>query len=88
MKFMQYTRKLGFEETPDYNWLRELFHQALEEANESNDGIYDWMLLERPSSSEMLSPKASNEKVPDQHKKRKIQRWWEKFKSIFSCNVA
>lgn len=42
---MQYVRKLGFEETPDYEFLRELFDKVLRRLNETNDGIYDWMLL-------------------------------------------
>ena len=38
-------RKLGFEETPDYDFLRELFTKILQQANEPEDGMYDWMLL-------------------------------------------
>lgn len=43
--YMQYVRKLGFEETPDYEFLRELFDKVLRRLDETNDGIYDWMLL-------------------------------------------
>jgi casein kinase 1 len=42
---MNYVRKLGFEETPDYNFLRELFTKVLKTMNETEDGIFDWMLL-------------------------------------------
>ena len=38
-------RKLGFEETPDYDFLRELFTKVLKNAGEPEDGVYDWMLL-------------------------------------------
>ena len=38
-------RKLGFEETPDYDFLRELFAKVLENIGDLDDGIYDWMLL-------------------------------------------
>lgn len=41
---MQYSRKLGFDETPDYNWLRGLFLEVLNSMDD-NDGIYDWQLL-------------------------------------------
>ncbi|KAI9255013.1 kinase-like domain-containing protein [Helicostylum pulchrum] len=44
VKYMQYSRELGFEETPDYNWLRGLFQDVLINL-EDNDGIYDWQLL-------------------------------------------
>lgn len=43
--YLNYVRKLGFEETPDYDFLRELFTKVLKNANEPEDGMYDWMLL-------------------------------------------
>ncbi|KAI8890879.1 kinase-like protein [Backusella circina FSU 941] len=42
-EYLQYTRKLGFDEIPDYDYLKDLFDKVLE--NETDDGIYDWMLL-------------------------------------------
>lgn len=43
--YLNYVRKLSFEETPDYDFLRDLFTKALKSMNEAEDGIYDWMLL-------------------------------------------
>jgi len=43
--YMNYVRKLGFEETPDYDFLRDLFTKVLKTLGEPEDGIYDWMLL-------------------------------------------
>lgn len=43
--YMNYVRKLGFEESPDYDFLRELFTKVLKTLGEQEDGIYDWMLL-------------------------------------------
>ncbi len=42
---MNYVRKLGFEENPDYDFLRELFSKVLKTTGEQDDGVYDWMLL-------------------------------------------
>jgi hypothetical protein len=42
---MNYVRKLGFEESPDYDFLRELFSKVLKTLGEPDDGIFDWMLL-------------------------------------------
>lgn len=42
---MNYVRKLGFEETPDYDFLRELFSKVLKNIGEQDDGIFDWMLI-------------------------------------------
>lgn len=42
---MNYVRKLGFEESPDYDFLRELFTKVLKTLGEPEDGVYDWMLL-------------------------------------------
>ncbi|KAI9495352.1 kinase-like domain-containing protein [Zychaea mexicana] len=43
--YLQYVRKLGFEEHPDYDFLRDLFAKTLSNLNEEDDGVYDWMLL-------------------------------------------
>ena len=43
--YMHYVRKLGFEETPDYDFLRELFSKVMKTLGEPEDGVYDWMLL-------------------------------------------
>jgi len=43
--YMNYVRKLGFEETPDYDFLRELFTKVMKTIGEPEDGVYDWMLL-------------------------------------------
>ena len=42
---MNYVRKLGFEESPDYDFLRELFTKVLKTLGEPDDGVFDWMLL-------------------------------------------
>ena len=42
---MNYVRKLGFEETPDYDFLRDLFSKVLKSLGEQDDGIFDWMEL-------------------------------------------
>ena len=42
---MNYVRKLGFEETPDYDFLRELFTKVMKTIGEPEDGVYDWMVL-------------------------------------------
>ncbi|CAG8476844.1 833_t:CDS:10 [Ambispora leptoticha] len=43
--YLNYVRKLGFEENPDYDFLRDLFTKVLKNLNDTEDGVYDWMLL-------------------------------------------
>ncbi|KAF8350554.1 CK1/CK1/CK1-G protein kinase [Amanita rubescens] len=43
--YLNYVRKLGFEEAPDYEFLRELFVKILKNNGDVEDGIYDWNLL-------------------------------------------
>ncbi|EKM58226.1 uncharacterized protein PHACADRAFT_252393 [Phanerochaete carnosa HHB-10118-sp] len=43
--YMHYVRKLGFEEQPDYDFLRELFTKVLKNLGEVEDGVFDWMAL-------------------------------------------
>ena len=42
---MNYVRKLGFEEAPDYGFLRDLFTKVLKNLNETDDRMFDWCLL-------------------------------------------
>ncbi|KAI9851476.1 MAG: casein kinase I [Thelocarpon superellum] len=44
-KYLSYVRNLGFEDTPDYDYLRDLFTQALKNTGEVEDAEYDWMKL-------------------------------------------
>lgn len=43
--YLNYVRKLGFEETPDYDFLRELFAKVMKNNNEVDDGVFDWNML-------------------------------------------
>lgn len=36
-------RKLGFEDTPDYDYLRNLMSNVLKKIGEQDDGVFDWM---------------------------------------------
>ena len=41
-EYVDYTRNLGYEDNPDYDYLRERFLDVLKNANEEMDYIYDW----------------------------------------------
>ena len=43
--YLNYVRKLGFEETPDYDFLRELFSKVVKNTGDVEDGVFDWMML-------------------------------------------
>jgi len=43
--YLNYVRKLGFEETPDYEFLRELFAKVMKNNVDIDDQVYDWNLL-------------------------------------------
>ncbi|EKM55451.1 uncharacterized protein PHACADRAFT_256083 [Phanerochaete carnosa HHB-10118-sp] len=43
--YLNYVRKLGFEETPDYDFLRELFAKILKNNGDVEDSVYDWNSL-------------------------------------------
>ncbi|ORZ02495.1 kinase-like domain-containing protein [Syncephalastrum racemosum] len=59
--YLQYVRKLGFEESPDYDFLRELFNKVLRRMGECDDGVYDWMMLNNGKGWEHRA--SSNEKA-------------------------
>ncbi|KAI7898162.1 kinase-like domain-containing protein [Cokeromyces recurvatus] len=52
--YLQYVRKLGFEETPDYDFLRELFNKVLRRLNDTDNSEYDWKLLNRGKGLEVI----------------------------------
>ncbi|GAN02920.1 Ser/Thr protein kinase [Mucor ambiguus] len=67
VKYLQYSRKLGFDETPDYAWLKKLFKDVLQDLGQEEDGMYDWSFLndgkgwqsvkrEKPASRKRLMP--------------------------------
>ncbi|KAF2431955.1 putative casein kinase I [Tothia fuscella] len=58
-KYLSYVRNLGFEDTPDYDYLRELFTQALKNTGELEDGEYDWMKLNNGKGWEAVKSHAS-----------------------------
>ncbi|KAK9766664.1 Palmitoylated plasma membrane-bound casein kinase [Basidiobolus ranarum] len=51
-KFLSYARQLEFDETPDYKYLRSLFDKVLERIGERDDGIFDWVLINKNSKHE------------------------------------
>lgn len=50
--YLNYVRKLGFEETPDYDFLRELFSKVLRDMGEVDDGVYDWLMMNNGKGTE------------------------------------
>ncbi|KAI9315748.1 kinase-like domain-containing protein [Dichotomocladium elegans] len=69
--YLQYVRNLGFEETPDYDFLRELFSKVIRNLGEVDDGVYDWMLLNNGKGWETLTKRqASRQGLPAPAKKR------------------
>ncbi|EFW99090.1 casein kinase 1 [Grosmannia clavigera kw1407] len=49
-KYLTYVRNLGFEDTPDYDYLRDLFTQALKDTGGVEDGEYDWLKVGKETS--------------------------------------
>lgn len=62
-KYLSYVRNLGFEDTPDYDYLRDLFTQALKNAGEVEDGEYDWMKLNGGRGWEYKPPYSSQHQL-------------------------
>ncbi|KAJ1741284.1 Palmitoylated plasma membrane-bound casein kinase [Coemansia sp. RSA 1086] len=76
--YLSTVRKYAFEETPDYDYLRGLFDTALANLGVTDDGMYDWRLLNNGSGYDSSSatvgatrhnahPRASGAYKPDQN---------------------
>ncbi|SAM04557.1 hypothetical protein [Absidia glauca] len=64
--YLQYVRKLGFDEAPDYDFLRELFTKMIKNTGQVDDSVYDWCLLNNGKGWETL-PKRSSHRHSAQH---------------------
>lgn len=71
--YINYTKALGFEEQPDYNYVRKMFRDLFERLQFQSDFVYDWCL-----SPEMRQTVENNEEAkdeptptPDSSKKKK-----------------
>ncbi|KAF4614867.1 hypothetical protein D9613_002705 [Agrocybe pediades] len=79
--YLNYVRKLGFEETPDYDFLRELFTKVLRSSGEVEDGVFDWNLLNdgkgweaSVGQSQMLARVQNENAYADRRKERDDRR--------------
>lgn len=59
-EYLTYVRNLGFEDTPDYDYLRDLFSQALRSTGEVEDNEYDWMKLNGGKGWDYVNNKKPN----------------------------
>ncbi|KAL1924818.1 uncharacterized protein VTP21DRAFT_4472 [Calcarisporiella thermophila] len=55
--YLSYARHLSFEETPDYDYLRDLFSRVLRKLDEPDNGVYDWMRLSSALKSQHVYQK-------------------------------
>lgn len=44
---MTYCRRLGFEENPDYAYLKKLFEGLMKDMKYENDGVFEWTLVKQ-----------------------------------------
>jgi len=78
--YLNYVRKLGFEETPDYDFLRELFAKVLKNNGDTEDGVYDWNLLnggkgwEASLGQNQILAQVQNTASPAQDRRRETTR--------------
>lgn len=59
-QYLSYVRNLGFEDTPDYDHLRELFTKALKNSGEVEDNEYDWMKINNGKGWEAMKAHPSH----------------------------
>jgi len=73
-KYLSYVRNLGFEDTPDYDYIRDLFTQALKNTGEVADGMYDWMLLNGGKGYDYKPVKLNEAQNPSEQAVRTMDR--------------
>jgi serine/threonine protein kinase len=73
LTFINYCKGLGFEEEPDYNYLRKMFKELFDRSSYQCDFVYDWCLS--PEQRDVVvNPEETKEKAtppPEEGKKKK-----------------
>jgi serine/threonine protein kinase len=69
-EYVKYTRNLGFEQDPDYEFLRGLFKSVLTSINQINDCEFDWIKGQPPM--QITSQNLNNRDTPQDKKKNQI----------------
>ena len=79
--YLTYARRLGFEDTPDYEYLRELFTVVLRDVGDLEDGEYDWTKVGKGKPQESASRESAagssqptNARVPQLPPERQSRR--------------
>ncbi|XP_037932254.1 casein kinase I-like [Teleopsis dalmanni] len=63
--YLTYCRKLRYDETPDYKYLRRMFHKLMKNLCYKYDYMYDWVILEQKQSQHKFTYEAiRNGKAP------------------------
>lgn len=68
IKYMEYVRKLGFTDKPNYKYLIGLFKSALKASELQNDKNFDWITQE----------------YKRQKKRKMKNKWWHRFKDFIN----
>lgn len=61
--YLSYVRNLGFEEEPNYSYLKGLMDQVLARINEEDDGIFDWMIVMESRRNAKLAKEAEKQRA-------------------------
>lgn len=69
--YMNYCRKLGFEDRPDYAYLRKLFKDLFYRMGYEYDYIFDWMILKK--KNQQLSETNNKLELQEEEKKEEIK---------------
>jgi len=70
--YVNYTRNLGFEEDPNYDYLRGLFRKILESHSEQYDFMFDWTNPEDKLKTLKLSEKLEKEEKAEKNKENEV----------------
>ncbi|XP_065194546.1 casein kinase I-like isoform X2 [Sycon ciliatum] len=71
--YLRYVRRLDFYETPDYNYLRKLFHDLMERKGYDNDGVFDWTGKELNTPTGHLTADLNRDRSKGQQDQRAAQ---------------
>ncbi|KAL2913770.1 Palmitoylated plasma membrane-bound casein kinase [Polyrhizophydium stewartii] len=72
--YLTYVRNLKFEEQPDYDYLRGLMNKVLLRMNETDDGVFDWMVIMDQQRKEKERLREAERELREQRERERHHR--------------
>ena len=86
MEYIEYTKNMEFEQEPDYDYLRGLFRQVMNEREYKFDYMYDWCLPREKRKNNVIIVKNENKNINNKLTHNKVSTEQIKVLEVINAN--